>query len=144
MKIADDWYLILEMVIFKPCRAAFTLTPYWMKRVDSSNIYHGRDQLEVISELGLHDEPLMIQQFQEQLSSSEKSIMKKRLASHHLNFGRLNWRRDGFSIASLRSIATGFKLAPVGSVFYMAQVSFQFLRNRYRIARGINDQSQEI
>lgn len=33
MKIADDWFLILEMVLMKPCRAAFTLSRYWTKHV---------------------------------------------------------------------------------------------------------------
>jgi len=144
MKIADDWCLILEMVISKPCRAAFTLSPYWTKRVDKSNIYHGRNQLEVIRDLGLHDEPLVIQRFQEQLSFTEKSILYKRLASNHFNFGRLNWRRDGFSLESLRSIATAFTLAPVSSIFYMTKLSFYYLKNRYRIVRDKNKQTREI
>lgn len=144
MKIADDWYLILEMVIMKPCRSAFTLAPYWTKRVDSSNIYHGREQLEVIKDLGLHDELLIAERFQTQLTFEEKAILRKRLATHHFNFGRLTWRRDGFSMESLRFIANAFTLAPAGSVFYMARLSFHYLRNRYNIARGKNKKSQEV
>jgi hypothetical protein len=134
MKIADDWCLILEMVITKPCRAAFTLSRYWTKRVHSSNIYHGREQLEIIRDLGLHDESLIAQLFQEQLSFTEIAVMKKRLAGHYFNFGRLNLKRDGFSIEALQSIATAFRLAPVGSVSYITQLSFYYLKNRLRIA----------
>jgi len=134
MKIADDWCLILEMVITKPCRAAFTLSRYWTKRVHSSNIYHGREQLEIIRDLGLHDESLIAQLFQEQLSFTERAVMKKRLAGHYFNFGRLNLKRDGFSIEALQSIATAFRLAPVGSVSYITQLSFYYLKNRLRIA----------
>ncbi|MEJ7700921.1 MAG: hypothetical protein WKF71_14925 [Pyrinomonadaceae bacterium] len=136
MKIADDWCLILEMVITKPCRAAFTLSRYWTKRVHSSNIYHGREQLEIIRDLGLHDEPLIAQFFHEQLSFTEKAVMKKRLASHYFNFGRLNLKRDGFSLKHLRSFATGFRLAPMGSVFYITQLSFYYLKNRFRISQN--------
>ncbi len=136
MKIADDWCLILEMVVMKPCRAAFTLSRYWTKHVHSSNIYHGRDELEIIRDLGLHDEPLITQLFQEQLSVTEKAAMKKRLASHYFNFGRLNFKRDGFSLKHLRSFATGFRLAPMGSVFYITQLSFYYLKNRFRISRN--------
>nr|MBA2736407.1 glycosyltransferase family 2 protein [Pyrinomonadaceae bacterium] len=136
MKIADDWCLILEMVITKPCRAAFTLSRYWTKRVHSSNIYHGREELEIIRDLGLHDEPLIAQLFQEQLSFTEKAVMKKRLAGHYFNFGRLNLKRDGFSVKHLRSFATGFRLAPMGSVFYITQLSFSYLKKRLRSSRN--------
>ena len=136
MKIADDWFLILEMVIMKPCRAAFTLSRYWTKHIHSSNIYHGREELEVIRDLGLHDEPLFARRFQEQLTFAEKTVLERRLAAHHFNFGRLNWRRDGFSFDALQSIAAAFKLAPASSIFYTAQLSFNHLKNRYRIARN--------
>lgn len=136
MKIADDWYLILEMVLMKPCRAAFTLSPYWTKHIHSSNIYHGREELEVIRDLGLHDEPLIAEYFRERLTLIEKAILQRRLATHHFDFGRLHWQRDGFSIGALQSIATAFTLAPVGSTFYIMQLSFYHLKNRLRIARN--------
>jgi glycosyltransferase involved in cell wall biosynthesis len=136
MKIADDWCLILEMVIMKPCRAAFTLSSYWTKRIHSSNVYHGRDRLEVIRELGLHDEILIAQRFQEQLTLAEKAIFQRRLANHNFNYGHLYWQRDGFSLNALQSIATAFRLAPAGSIFYTVQLSFNHLKNRFRIARN--------
>ncbi|MDQ3132096.1 MAG: glycosyltransferase [Acidobacteriota bacterium] len=136
MRIADDWCLILEMVVMKPCRAAFTLSRYWTKRVHSSNIYHGREELEIIRDLGLHDEPLIARLFQEQLSFNEKAVMKKRLASHYFNFGRLSLKRDGFSLKHLGSFATGFRLSPMGSVFYITQLSFSYLKKRLRNTRN--------
>lgn len=132
MKIADDWYLILEMVIMKPCRAAFTLSKFWTKRVHGSNIYHGRDSLEVLRDLGLHDEAVMGQRFKEHLTVTEKAVLRRRLANHHFNFGRLNWLNEGFSLDALRSIATSLKIAPAGTVFYFMQLTFYHLKNRYR------------
>ncbi len=144
MKIADDWFLILEMVLMKPCRAAFTLSPYWTKHVHDNNIYHGREEeLEVMADLKLHDEALISRRFQEQLTFAEKVILQKRLAANYCNFGRLNWQRDGFSLKVFRSIASGFTLAPVKSAFYFTQESFYYLRNRFRIARNKYKQSQE-
>jgi glycosyltransferase involved in cell wall biosynthesis len=144
MKIADDWYLILEMVLKRRCRAAFTLSRYWTKHVHSSNIYHGREKLEVVRDLGLHDEPLFARRFQEHLTSAEKAVLRKRLATHYFNFGRLNWRQEGFSIKSLQSIANAFRLAPVSNAFYILQLSFYHLKNRFRAARNKNKQSQKI
>jgi hypothetical protein len=82
----------------------------------------------------LHDEVLFARRFQEQLTFAEKAILQRRLATHHFNFGRLNLKRDGFSIEALQSIATAFTLAPVGSVSYITQLSFYYLKNRLRIA----------
>jgi glycosyltransferase involved in cell wall biosynthesis len=139
MRIADDWFLILEMVLTKPCRAAFTLSKYWTKHVHSTNIYHGREVLEVIRDLGLHDEPLFAKRFQKQLTLAEKASLQRRLATHHFNFGRLNWKRDGFSLESLQSIANAFTLAPVGSSFYLVKLYLNHLQNR-SIARNKHKQ----
>lgn len=136
MKIADDWCLILEMVVTRRCRAAFTMSHYWTKRVHTTNIYHGREEIDVIRDLGLHDEPLLARFFKGQLSFAEKTLMKKRLISHYFNFGRLNLKRDGFTLKHFRSFADAFRLAPVGSIFYVLKLSFYSLKNRYRIARN--------
>jgi len=134
MRIADDWYLILEMVLRNPCRAAFTLSPYWTKTIHTSNIYHGRDPLEVVRDLGIHDETLIARDFYEHLTFSERNILKKRLSKHYFNFGRLRRRRDGLS-KTLESFVLGFTLAPIGIIFYLFQLSFNHLKNRVRIAR---------
>jgi glycosyltransferase involved in cell wall biosynthesis len=134
MRIADDWCMILEMVLSKSCRAAFTLSHYWTKYIHESNIYHGREQVEVIRDLGLHDEPLIAKRFHKHFTFAEKAILQKRLAGHHINFGRLNLKKEGFSMKYLSSIATAFKLAPLGSVFYVMQLSYHFLRNQVRPA----------
>jgi len=55
MLIADDWYLVLEMVLRRPCRAAFSLTPRWKKRVDGKNVYDGQPYAENVRKLYLHD-----------------------------------------------------------------------------------------
>lgn len=144
MKIADDWYLILEMVLTKPCRAAFTLSKYWTKHVHSSNIYHGREKLEVVRDLGLHDEPLIVRRFQEQLTFAEKAVMRKRLATHYFDFGQLSCRQEGFSLKSLGYLATAFRLAPVRSLFYITQLTYYHLKNRFRIHRNKLESPREI
>ncbi len=134
MRIADDWYLILEMILTKPCRAAFTLTPYWLKRVHSSNIYHGREDIKIIEELGLHDEPIFMRDFKDRLTLPEKAVLMKRLGINHFNLGRLRWQRDGFSAGALQSIAAAFKIAPSGSVSYIMRRAFAHLKNRLNFA----------
>ena len=131
MKIADDWYLILEMVLTKPCRAAFTLNSYWLKHIHSSNIYHGREHLKIIEELGLHDEPIFARNFKEKLTLPEKAVLNKRLCINHFNSGRLNWKHNGISSSALQSIATAFKISPFQSINYIMQRYFDHLKIRF-------------
>ncbi len=79
MKIADDWCLILEMVINKPCRAAFTLQPMWTKNVHSNNIYDGNRRQTIASELEVHDTKLMKKIFSSKLTFREKMIFNLRI-----------------------------------------------------------------
>ncbi len=151
IKIADDWYMILEMILNKPCRAAFTLTPYWKKHVHIDNIYHGRDPLEVLKEFGLHDEPKFAKDFYQLMTPSEKSILRQRQAVNHLNFVRLKMKRDGVSeivfrnsFKTLNFILTAFTFAPVSSVTYITQLFKDHLKNRRRIAQNKKGESQQF
>jgi glycosyltransferase involved in cell wall biosynthesis len=79
MQIADDWYLLLEMALYRPrCRAAFTLTPRWNKRVDGKNVYDGRPPAEVLEKLCLHDQRFFRHKFGERLTRIEKLRLKRR------------------------------------------------------------------
>lgn len=150
MKIADDWFLILEMVLKKSCRAAFTLTPHWRKYTHIDNIYHGRDPLEVLTEFGLHDEPLFAESFRELLTSEEKAIFRRRLAVNHLSYVRLKLKRHGFSsvviqssLKTIRLLTSAFTLAPVSSLHYVGKLFTDHLKNRHQINQSNNNKNQQ-
>jgi len=84
MQIADDWYMILEMALRRPCRAAFSLTPRWKKRVDGRNVYDGRPFTEVVKKLHLHDFPVFRRDFHSLLSRREKLTHARREAAYRL------------------------------------------------------------
>ncbi len=91
MQIADDWYLILAMVLHHPCRAAFTLTPRWKKRVDGLNVYDGKPFIESVRKLYLHDYRFFARDFRDQLTKREKALVafrqmkyRVRLSMHDL------------------------------------------------------------
>jgi glycosyltransferase involved in cell wall biosynthesis len=82
MQIADDWYLILEMALRRPCRAAFSLTPRWRKRTDGRNIYDGRPFAEAAKKLHLHDYPAFRRDFRPLLSRRERLTLAGREAAY--------------------------------------------------------------
>jgi glycosyltransferase involved in cell wall biosynthesis len=128
---ADDWFLILDMVISKPCRAGFTLSPFWLKRVFNDNIYDGRDSMEVSANL-LHDDRLMSQHLYSRLTFAEKYIFRKRLACNHLNFGRLKWERENISKTAVNNIVKAFTLEPFGVSFYILERFLNSLKYRMK------------
>jgi glycosyltransferase involved in cell wall biosynthesis len=84
MRIADDWYLILEMALCRPCKAAFTLAPRWKKRADGSNVYDGRPFVETVRELYLHDHRLFRRDFRALLTRRERLALARRAAGYRL------------------------------------------------------------
>ncbi|MEZ5347475.1 MAG: glycosyltransferase family 2 protein [Pyrinomonadaceae bacterium] len=90
--IADDWCFILDMVLKKPCRAAFTLDRLWEKEVHRNNIYDGRNRGEIAKELEIHDTRIMKTRHLSRLSSKEKLVLNRRIIRGYivrvLFFGR--------------------------------------------------------
>ena len=84
MRIADDWYLLLEMALARPCKAAFTLTPRWRKRVDGQNVYDGRPFAESARELYLHDHRIFRHDFRPLLKRVEAFTLARRSAAYRL------------------------------------------------------------
>jgi glycosyltransferase involved in cell wall biosynthesis len=73
VRIADDWYLLLEMVLGQPCRAAFTTGPLWTKRMDGANKYDGRSPAYAVRQLWLHDLACLRRDLSNLLSRKERA-----------------------------------------------------------------------
>jgi glycosyltransferase involved in cell wall biosynthesis len=84
MQIADDWYMILEMALHRPCRSAFSLTPRWRKRIDGRNVYDGRPFAEAARKLHLHDYSAFRRDFRPLLTRREKLTLAGREAAYRL------------------------------------------------------------
>jgi hypothetical protein len=84
LRIADDWCLVLDMVLAKPCRAAFTLRRMFTKHVNDNNVYDGRSRKEIASELEIHDTRLMKHRFASRLSAGERMVFNRRMAKGNL------------------------------------------------------------
>lgn len=128
---ADDWLLILEMVISKPCRASFTFSPYWLKRVFNDNIYDGRAVLEVTENL-IHDDQLIEKHLYSRLTFKEKRIFRKRVACTVFNYGQLKLRHEKMSKNVITNIARAFTLSPLGVSSYIFERLFVSLKYRVK------------
>jgi len=80
LNIADDWCLLLDMVLLKGANAAFTTEKLWIKRTDGKNISDGRDSIELIEYLGIDDANAILERYRAHLSESEIAFFNKRIS----------------------------------------------------------------
>lgn len=77
MNIGDDWCLLLNMVLTKECKAAFTMEKLWHKKYDAINIYENRDKVELFMLLYIADVREIIRLFGDYLTPAELKILQR-------------------------------------------------------------------
>lgn len=116
MQIADDWYLILDMALKRPCRAAFTLRPRWRKRVDGMNVYDGRPFAEIVRRLHLSDHRTFRREFRAHLTRRERLALARREATCRLRLLLHETARDSPAARLKASPVFAGLRRPVGAV----------------------------
>lgn len=112
IRIADDWCMMLDMVMNRPCRSAFNPKPHWTKHIHDTNIWDCRDHIDSIPDVGFHDEKILADRFRHQLTRSEKRIFRRRLAMHHFNYAYFGWKQSVATPKIIRHLGDAFRLAP--------------------------------
>jgi glycosyltransferase involved in cell wall biosynthesis len=82
LHIADDWCLLLDMILLKECNAAFTTEKLWVKRTDGQNIYDGRDSIEVLEHLYISDYSAIIERHRHLLKKEELRSLNKKISRY--------------------------------------------------------------
>lgn len=110
MNIGDDWAMYLEMILTKPCRAAFTLEKLWRKRVDEINVYDGRKWSEVLEFLHIADLKRNMEKLGHLLTPEELRILEERYMSSLVELSKHNLLREFKVIDSLKLLGTSFAI----------------------------------
>ncbi|WP_158995713.1 glycosyltransferase family 2 protein [Mucilaginibacter sp. L196] len=76
LHIADDWCLLLDIILKRECKAAFTLQRLWFKHIDGKNIYDGRNYFEVLEQLYIKDFNKIIEIYSDRLTKKEIKEVK--------------------------------------------------------------------
>lgn len=78
MNIGDDWGMLLDIVLLKEAKVAFTTQRLWLKHVNSDNIYDGRNHIEVNKLLWVKDFKTMLARHKNSLTKTEYKCFEKR------------------------------------------------------------------
>jgi glycosyltransferase involved in cell wall biosynthesis len=79
LNIADDWCLLLDMVLLKGANAAFTTEKLWSKRTDGKNICDGRNIIELKEYLDINDLRAILERYREHLNEAEIATFNERI-----------------------------------------------------------------
>ncbi|WP_316839575.1 glycosyltransferase family 2 protein [Pedobacter gandavensis] len=110
MNIGDDWSMYLEMILSKPCRAAFTLEQLWRKRVDEINVYDGRKWSEVLEFLHIADLKRNMEKLSDLLRPEELKVLEERYMSSLVELSKHHLLREFKVKDSLRLLGTSFAI----------------------------------
>ncbi|BDI31151.1 hypothetical protein CCAX7_32020 [Capsulimonas corticalis] len=112
LKIADDWDLLLGLVLSKPRRVAVSSHPRWRKRVFGDNICDQRSSKDVKRYLCVHDFHILLKRFAPMMSASERSWYYARLAFYQLVLAR--WELAERNIA----VVPGLLIRAIGCMLF--------------------------
>jgi glycosyltransferase involved in cell wall biosynthesis len=99
-KIADDWCMLLDAVVARSSRVAFTMKPLWVKRVVGDNIYDRRHYLDLRRDFYVHDYRLILQRFNAIMTPRERGLWHGRLAANQTMLALTEGKRKRYGPAA--------------------------------------------
>jgi glycosyltransferase involved in cell wall biosynthesis len=110
LRIGDDWCLLMDMIFTKNSTAIALKEELWLKRCDRTNLFEGRDRLEVTRDLGIHDTNLVYNRFRHLFTGEEKRRYRAYQAEIYLRFAYYQFKRSPFALSIFVSIYKSFIL----------------------------------
>ncbi|GAB2972539.1 hypothetical protein GCM10027049_02970 [Mucilaginibacter puniceus] len=75
--IADDWSLLLDMILVKGYHAAVTTERLWTKRTADENVYEGKDIIEILEYLHVEDLSALLKLYRPYLRKVEIAFLER-------------------------------------------------------------------
>ncbi|WP_034045565.1 glycosyltransferase family 2 protein [Wocania ichthyoenteri] len=130
MNIADDWYLLLDIVLTKEAKVAFTTEKLWKKHVVSDNVFDGRDRLEVLKLLYVKDMSAMLKEFKYFLNTDEINTLQKKYVLDVMLTAKEVWTKEKSVKNALFYIFKAFIEHPIFSLQIILMISFGKIKSK--------------
>ncbi|TWF45272.1 glycosyltransferase involved in cell wall biosynthesis [Chitinophaga polysaccharea] len=128
VNIADDWCLLLDIILSKACKASFTFERLWIKQRDGKNICDGRDYFELMELLYGKDLETVLALFSHKLTEEELGTIRYNRAKAFICYAIRQFKRR---IVASKSIRMPFKRPPISSsVFLLVIIELTKMRIR--------------
>ena len=94
IKVADDWFMYLDVILSGKRSAAFTPDVLWRKCVNHQNVYDGRERHELLESLYLDDFSVSMGILKKQLSATELQLLTNKHVYALLELAKHNMLRE--------------------------------------------------
>src|SRR5690606_12903817 len=111
LRIGEDWSLYLDMILNRPCKAAFTLERLWRKQVHDHNIYDGRIRNQVLEIMNVEDQEIM-NLYRHLLRDEEIAVFKMKRVSVMMELAKHKLIRERRFSESWKLYKKAFMLQP--------------------------------
>lgn len=144
LNIGDDWCLYLNMILNKPCKAAFTLEMLWHKDIDGQNIYDGREWSEVVRLLLVEDTREVMNRFGHLLTRQELSVLENRYINGLVELAKHKALRERNLNAASSLLRQSFDMDVTETLIAIPKIIFSGFRNHLELlVSRIKQQSME-
>jgi glycosyltransferase involved in cell wall biosynthesis len=111
--VADDWCLLLDIVLSKEARGAMIRERLWSKTINNDNIYDGRNYYEVLELMYVEDTREMLRRYAGRLTSEEVGVLQDRCIDHSFQLTRLGFSMRAHYGRSIAKLLQAFWLNPL-------------------------------
>lgn len=127
MNIGDDWCMILDIILNRKTRAAYTTETLWRKHINGDNIVDGRDQIHVYRLLWVQDLGRILKRYKYFLNAEEMRTLQSRyIKSMFINALLHIKNKQGFH-ESWFFMKTAFGRWPLFTPFVFLRGAFNYL-----------------
>jgi len=130
LRIGEDWSLYLDMILNKPCKAAFTLEKLWYKQVHDHNIYDGRVRSQVLEIMNVDDQKIL-DLYRHLLHEDEIAVFTRKCVSVKMELAKHKLIRERRFSESWRLYKEAFMLQPVRAATEIPRLLSQAFRHRW-------------
>jgi glycosyltransferase involved in cell wall biosynthesis len=110
--LADDWCLLLDIVLSKEVRGALIREKLWHKSINDDNIYDGRDYYEVLKLMYIEDTMEMLRRYGRQLKKEEIRVLQERCIDNTLRMTKLTWKSRSHILPAFGKLVRALLLNP--------------------------------
>lgn len=113
MHVADDWCLLLDIVLSKEARGALIREKLWHKTIHDDNIYDGRDNYDVLKLMYVEDTREMLRRYAPRLKKDEIRLLQERCIDSTMKLLKLTFIIRSHYGESSGKLMQAFWLNPV-------------------------------
>lgn len=133
IRVADDWFMYLDVITSGERSAAFTLDVLWRKGVNDQNVYDGRQREELLENLYVADFTTSMTTLKERISRSELQLLVNKQVYALLELGKHNILKEFRLVKSARLIGQAFKMDYKCAVKYIPEIILFGIRRKMGI-----------